>query len=480
VRQKERVALRLNDISDHTPWESQIPFHQSDAITRCYVGANFAGKTHSGAAEVAWWLTKTHPYKPWIRNKILPIRVFIICVNHDVQCRPGGPQDRLMSLIPHEDIANTDYEHGKRLKKFWLKNGSRCDFISARSGREVLQGARIHLIWGDEDCIPNAVYYSELQWRIPDEEVGNEGEKQAVHFIFSFTPNLKQNKESFIVENILPKANKPETSVRLWERTIFDNPTFNIEERDRLINDTEGDPEVLAGRIYGDWRVKSGLVYKFDKKVHVIPPIGINQLKKMRGVWRIIDPHPAKNIMVVFGCIDKHYNFIIWNELWDEGLVKQVANRMREVCSGLGYLIVKTIIDYSGNAKDKITGRSVTEEFRENGINCSNCKKDVLSGIDTIRKLLYSDNDDGEKPRLFVTSNCKRTIEEFGKYRWDQEAGKPFKKWDEAMDSIRYWVADDSVRQFIEVKNGNRNTKPIDIDNQLSRMQRKGNRKKKD
>jgi phage terminase large subunit len=41
-----------------------------------------------------------------------------------------------------------------------------------------------------------------------------------------------------------------------------------------------------------------------------------------------------------------------------------------------------------------------------------------------------------------INSCCKRTIQEFGLYSWDDKAGedKPIKENDHAMDAVRYFV----------------------------------------
>ena len=59
----------------------------------------------------------------------------------------------------------------------------------------------------------------------------------------------------------------------------------------------------------------------------------------------------------------------------------------------------------------------------------------VIEGIQHVAQCL-SDRS------ILINDCCKRTIEEFGLYRWDEKAteDKPIKEYDHAMDSIRYFV----------------------------------------
>lgn len=78
-------------------------------------------------------------------------------------------------------------------------------------------------------------------------------------------------------------------------------------------------------------------------------------------------------------------------------------------------------------------------EMAKQGINSvSNAQNDVLNGIRLLSKILNNGT-------LKICSNCKKTIEEFETYRWDEKAcikgeDRPLKENDHAMDSLRYAV----------------------------------------
>jgi phage terminase large subunit len=154
---------------------------------------------------------------------------------------------------------------------------------------------------------------------------------------------------------------------------------------------------------------------------------------------------------------------IIWGELDHKGLISEVARSIKDQFSNLGHLVQRTIIDYAGNAKDRITGRSATDEFRRHGISCVNSKKDKVSGIDRVRQLLHHDPEQHIRPRLYVTANCILTIREFSTYRFDMKTGEPVKKRDESMDCLRYWVMDPSTEPYLAQDLKSENFRPVDI-----------------
>lgn len=81
---------------------------------------------------------------------------------------------------------------------------------------------------------------------------------------------------------------------------------------------------------------------------------------------------------------------------------------------------------------------SFIAECRKRGISCIKAKNDVLYGIRNVAKLLGTE-------KIKVNAACKRTIDEFGAYRWDDKASergedRPVKENDHAMDALRYVV----------------------------------------
>jgi len=269
MKKKQQEKLKLAGIIDlrlYEPWEAQYKFHTSDALVRCYSGCNYGGKTHAGAAETIWWSTKTHPYKKWVNERIIPNHVFIVCIDHKQQKQPGGPQDKIVQMLPKHLIKDTQYAKGRAIDYIELHNGAKIFFKTKKGGREGLQGARVTLVWGDEDCIPDGEFYDELHMRLPEDG-------HLVHKVFTFTPNLFTKKDSWMVENILSDANKPESEIRLWEITLFEVPILSDEQREQIISGLKGDAATIQARVYGDYRARSGKIYELSKDHHIIPAL---------------------------------------------------------------------------------------------------------------------------------------------------------------------------------------------------------------
>ncbi len=81
-------------------------------------------------------------------------------------------------------------------------------------------------------------------------------------------------------------------------------------------------------------------------------------------------------------------------------------------------------------------------ELRKSGIYTTRAKKSIIKGIRVVSSRLKVQPDG--RPRLFVFSNCVRSLREFGIYRWaDSKVGRnekeePVKESDHAMDALRY------------------------------------------
>jgi len=463
-KEKRRLELAKHgkiDLKIYEPFEKQLIFHTSTHSIRCVCGGNSSGKTYCGSAEALWRATKTHPYNESANQRIGPQRGVIVVNDHKQQKLPGGAQSKLISMMNEDYVEKIVYNKYQSIDTIYLKDGGSITFKSSMAGKKALQGGRLDWIWVDEDAIPNASYWRELWTRVPENGSG-------LYVWFTFTPGLKEDGESFLVEEILPRANKIESIIRLWEISIYDNPHMDDHTKETMVGGMFGsDDDEVNARIYGSWQVVKGLIYdSFSNATHVLPRLKPEEIKNFKSIYRIIDPHPAKNIAVCYAGITHNEKTIIFDEIWQKGLVSQIAELMRRKSSGTGHLIRKTIIDYQANAGDKITGKSVTQEFADHGISTVPCKKDVFSGINDVKKLLFYDPVKGISPKLYVTVNCSKTIEEFKKYRWDpKNARKPKKDHDEFMDCIRYLVADNTfIKDFL--RNVNINTPDLfDNDN---------------
>jgi phage terminase large subunit len=76
------------------------------------------------------------------------------------------------------------------------------------------------------------------------------------------------------------------------------------------------------------------------------------------------------------------------------------------------------------------------EAFRARGVDAMGADNSVFEGISKVQAVL---------PKLYISSQCRNTLEEMGQYKWlEGNVGykdKPMKVHDHAMDALRYAVS---------------------------------------
>lgn len=445
IRQEELAALKAMGkfpLDAYKPFPKQEFFHKSLKNIRLVTGGNSSGKTLMGAIESSWYLTKTHPFKPDWNSKKIPIHGLVVVEDTKQAKAPGGAQTKIIASIPPELVSHMSFTKDG-LDRILMKDGGSLTLRSAKAGRASIQGGRYSFVWVDENCIKTADYYDELLARLPDDG-------KICQIIITATLNLDAAKDAFIDEVLIPNfENNGSQDIEVFQISLFDNPHVEQETKNFLLRNFAGDADQVSARLDGEYKKKSGLIYNFVTSKHMIPPVSKDHLKAhAKAIFRIIDPHPVKPIAVSFIAVMDDGAIIHYNELFFDGLVKDVANKMKLICDGMGHLIKKTILDYSANTKSRESGKSVRDEFLSHGISCVNCVKDVTIGINYVRELLHYDDKENITPALYVTSNCINTVREFKKYRENGKTGEPVKKDDEFMDNLRYFASDTDAQFY--------------------------------
>ena len=88
-------------------------------------------------------------------------------------------------------------------------------------------------------------------------------------------------------------------------------------------------------------------------------------------------------------------------------------------------------------ARPSSSSKSVSELFYERGIAVNaHVNKDVFSGISRVKSYLARGNG---TPDLYIFDTCKNMIAEFKSYSWGA-GDSPVKKFDHAMDELRYLI----------------------------------------
>ena len=206
--------------------------------------------------------------------------------------------------------------------------------------------------------------------------------------------------------------------------TMDDNLTLAEEIKERYRSQYTG---VFFDRfIRGLWVVAEGLIYQFDKNLHIA-----KELPK-DGYWYISCDYGTLN----------PFSAGLW--CVNDGRAVRVAEYYY---SGRGSSSMKTDEEYYQEleklAGDRYIQSVVVDPSAASFIACirrhgrfsvRKAKNDVLPGIRLTASMLHAGV-------IKIGEGCKDAIREFGLYRWEEkgEVDKPIKENDHAMDDIRYF-----------------------------------------
>lgn len=178
--------------------------------------------------------------------------------------------------------------------------------------------------------------------------------------------------------------------------------------------------------ILGEWCLAEGLVYQFDREVHISEELPVN------GTWYISCDYGTLN----------PFSAGLW--CVNNGRAVRVAEYYY---SGRGASSMKTDEEYYQEierlAGDRFIHGVVVDPSAASFIACirrhgrfsvRKAKNDVLPGIRLTASMLHAGV-------IKIGAGCKDAIREFGLYRWEEkgEIDKPIKENDHAMDDIRYF-----------------------------------------
>ena len=221
--------------------------------------------------------------------------------------------------------------------------------------------------------------------------------------------------------------------VKVYNFTLEDNLTLSEEYRNFITSAYTG---FFNDRfIKGLWVVADGIIYpQFKKEIHCVNDDYINQLNFQRFFvvcdYGITNPHVylycgaryERGLPTVY-IIDEYYNNSKDGSKTDvlflEDYKKFILNKKP---------IDNFIIDPSAT--------SLTNYFRQNGIEVKLANNDVLPGINNVSMFLTQE-------RLKINIKCTNLIKEITNYVWDTEESKngidaPLKENDHAVDCVRY------------------------------------------
>lgn len=184
--------------------------------------------------------------------------------------------------------------------------------------------------------------------------------------------------------------------------------------------------------IEGEWASAEGVIYDMFNERHVL-----NTLPEMEGPLYVSADYGIQNatVWLLWQKVKDANTWVCIDEWYYSGRDSQRQKTVTELVDGLREMLgerkpYKIYIDPSASA--------LKVELRRNGYSVLGADNDVLNGIADVATMLQAE-------RLFISSKCVHTINEFGVYAWDEKASDkgqdlPIKENDHCMDALRYFV----------------------------------------
>lgn len=279
----ERERLLRDDPLNYgfPPHPGQMKVHESRAQETFLVAANRWGKSVAGIRESLWRATMTHPYKPNRPHDV------IWCGFVDFGFYIKVTKRLFDEWVPKNYLIQ--FHESEKWAKLKRKDGGTCTiyFLSYESGRASWQGGAVDFIWLDEE-LPQDVYH-EATARLVD---------RRGHMLLTQTPVSGLNwaydeiylpsvtgarKDTLVVQGALAERD-PSMPYEVGRSLV---PHLRTEDIVRLAQAAR-DPDERAIRVFGEFRGRSGGVYKmFDAEVHVVPSFKIPSYYEC---WGGVDP----------------------------------------------------------------------------------------------------------------------------------------------------------------------------------------------
>lgn len=431
------------------PWEEQ-----RDALTHFTVdkkifgllGGNRSGKSVLGAfIAVAWALGKDYfkDEPAWEFVKDLPIppppnNIWVVGLGFDIlrdviwyeKLRHGKNHP---PFVP-DDGSTTKISDGDF--QIYFKNGSLITGKSADSGREKFQSASIDLVWIDEECEKDI--YDECYQRTAD---------CAGKILLTLTPLTDINsgvREPWVFDLYEDSKGGNSDSV-FCQLSTLNSPFISDEEKERLKNKWQGDPEEEA-RLYGKFVRRSGLVYpQWDPAIFRVRPFVIpNHWSRLVS----IDPAATGITAALWIAVNPDGDYFAYREYYErDRTVSEHAKSLKILCGGepIDYWILDP---YWGRQRNAETHKTGDQLYRENGIPVRLPEFHPDYPVSISREYFNATVQANSRfPSFYIFDGLPNFEDEIKHYTWDtyskgEQKGlskdKPKKRNDHLMNAMQY------------------------------------------
>jgi phage terminase large subunit-like protein len=262
------------------PHQGQEKVHVSQHLFRMLISGNRFGKSLCGMREVLWHATMTHPYQE-------PIPMETIWVGFpDFGFYRRVTKPFFDQFCPKDALIQ--FHESEKWATIRRKDGGICTihFLSYDSEREKWQGASVDLAWLDEEA-PEEIF-RETFARLIDRNgrmLMTFTPVSGMGWIYDrlYLPALSGKRDIQIIQGAL--AEYDETQELCVGRSLVPHLT-----REAILRFAQAipDEDERAIRIFGQFRARSGIVYKqFNPEAHLIPRF---EIPKHWELWCGIDP----------------------------------------------------------------------------------------------------------------------------------------------------------------------------------------------
>jgi hypothetical protein len=411
-------------------------FADSTATIRLVLGSNRSGKSAVGSVEA---IAHSLGYRPWL-SEDHPDRIVRLPDGEPIPVPNVGRivaenyQQAINQIIWPKIQEWAPMHLIKRVKKdqrgipVWLewKNGSLQYLMSYDQDPMVFEGTAGHYFYCDEPP-PRHVYIG-LKRGLVD---------YGGHCWLAMTPIMGTG--PWIHEDLVSRANEPDTGVKLYYFSIWDNCVENggyltraaIEE---FLDDLREDE--IESRVHAKFFHLTGLVYKEWRPE---PPFWTDPFD-LPASWPrvcVIDPHPQKPCAVLWAACSPHNQWFVYRALFDHKLktIKDVADRMKQR-EGWTYNkqmgewtrgskaepVSMRIIDSSSKQNEPTSGTNIWKMFAANQIWCQLAqKRNAQAGFDAIHEAFKLKNE-WAQPSLVIFNTCSAVKQNLMNFCFDDWA----------------------------------------------------------
>lgn len=478
----QRALLHLaktNGIAFYRPHYLQHRFHTSTAKRRGVFTGNRFGKSKMDAAETAAWMIgertwykasfdiygvdfgeggkdrkrvirerhEGHDAHPYVRCGIpsFPTKQLVVCANWNKvdEIWTAQSADRpgyIWQFLP-QGWAKGWVNHAGVIDHIVGKNGAVLDFLSVdafKKNRMVAESSDYDRIVFDEPA-PEDLWKALARGLVD----------RAGQADFALTAL----EEVWIPERFDSASDNPDGISAFRDRfsfraSMYDNPHL----LDQAIADYEAEltDDEKQCRLHGIPLEYSGLVYKEFNKT---PGTGhvLDTLPEGWRDWHLpapktllycrVDTHPVKPHAVSFFAVGPAEIPIQCHELFIACDADTLAETINAYVKLTGCFLAGIKCEPAAWIKDPSNRTvSIAKRLSAHGLLIRPASKDLSNGILIVKSAL-------KQRKFFITPNCRRTLWEFSRYRYDPETGKPVDENDHFMENL-YRLIIDGVRFF--------------------------------